>query len=178
MALCCRREGTIYCNQDIKNALPLIMPALREWCLHEERVILNAGAPLMDYETLDARLAGVRQPERLRLLQVDHLRLTSIGLLRRVLPALEIVRPTSVAMTLGYGIYICKSSRHNREVLVHHFVHAAQSERLGGIDHYISTYIQQCLEYGYNAAPLELEAREMTLQILTNTPLTAINYQV
>ena len=164
--------------QDIKNALPLIMPALCEWCLHEEQIILGKGAPLTDYETLDARQAGVREPGRIRLLLVDQLRLTSIGLLRRVLPALEIIRPTSAAMTLGYGIYICKISRHNREVMVHHLVHAAKSEKPGGIDHYISMYIQQCVDHGYNAAPLELEARETTRQILTNTPSTAVNPQV
>ncbi len=166
------------CVQEIKMALPLIMPALREWCLHEEKTILDKGVPLTEYETLDARLAGVRHPDRVRLLLVDRLRLTSIGLLRRVLPALEIIRPTSAAMTLGYGIYVCKSSRHDRGVMVHHFVHSAQSERLAGIDHYISTYIQQCLDFGYNAAPLEIEARETTRQILATTPSVVSNYRV
>ncbi len=166
------------CVQEIRNALPLIMPALRQWCLHEEKVILDKGIPLTDHEILDARLAGVRHPDRVRLLLVDHLRLTSIGLLRRVLPALEIIRPTSAAMTLGYGIYVRKNSRHDREVMVHHFVHAAQSERLAGIDHYISMYIQECLNYGYNAAPLELEARELTRRVLADNPSAADNYLV
>jgi hypothetical protein len=51
--------------------LPLILPLAAKWAAEEENRILFAGVPLNESQLSDARILGVKYPERIRILQVS-----------------------------------------------------------------------------------------------------------
>jgi hypothetical protein len=148
--------------------LATIMPHIQCWFADEQRSILNSGVPLSAAQNQDALLAGVRRPEQIRLQLVDQLRVHGARLMRKLAPDLELIRPNTVAMTFGYGIYLLRKHQEDRAAMVHHFVHVAQMEKLGGVKEYIDRYIRNCISFGYANAPLEIQARAVTARILKN----------
>jgi hypothetical protein len=142
------------------------MPHIQRWFVCEEKFVLHDGVSLTGAQARDARLVGVRNAGRVRLLLVDEIKVHGVGLMRKIAPGLELVRPDSVAMTFGYGIYMRTSHTRDRAALLHHLVHVAQMEELGGSEHYIKRYINDCLQYGYENAPLEIQARYITQEAM------------
>lgn len=57
-----------------------------------------------------------------------------------------------------FGIYIKEAERENQALLEHETVHWQQYQRMGLIKYY-REYFKQLKEYGYDAHPMELEAR-------------------
>lgn len=61
-------------------------------------------------------------------------------------------------LTLGYTILIQTNFKNDRNLLYHELVHVRQYEVYGGHFSFLAEYIYQCLYYGYERCPLELEA--------------------
>ncbi len=138
-----------------------ILPTIHLWARRHEAVILRRGVALTAQEQVTARQAGVRQPERVRLLTVDCVppRLP-IGL--RALAAHWQWGPaTTAGMSLGYGIYLRADQAHRPELLRHELVHTAQYERLG-FRPFLRAYLLECLTVGYPLGALEKEARDLS----------------
>lgn len=106
----------------IELALPGAIAELRE----NEAVALKHGRPLTQAETRDARAAGVRYPERIRIYETRDIPVDDADIA---------VEGEVAALTAIYGIYLHPALRHNparkREVLVHEFVHVWQFETHG-----------------------------------------------
>jgi len=140
-------------------ALQSILPAAAAWVRRRERLVLQQGAPLSDPMIEDARAMGVFQPERIRVLLTDRIELPGYTLLLRASRRRpRLTPPTIGGITFRYAITIRTDSADPRHVLAHECVHTAQYERLGGIRPFLFQYFQECLEFGYAQAPLELEA--------------------
>jgi len=138
--------------------VPLIAPRAGQWVAAHEAAILAAGEFLTANELADARQAGVRQPERIRLQFVGSIPMPDAGVLRGLGKLTGLVSPTTAGITLRYGIYIQQQYRGNRELYVHEFVHVGQYERLGSIEAFLRDYLRECLDPGYPRGPLEQEA--------------------
>jgi hypothetical protein len=63
-----------------------------------------------------------------------------------------------VGLTLGDGVYVCHGHGTVR-LLSHEFRHVYQYEQAGSIGAFLPVYLQQIVTFGYNNAPLEVDAR-------------------
>ena len=151
---------------ELESMFPVVMPHIQRWFVCEESTILRSGVPLNGSQASDARLAGVQNVGRVRVLAVEEIRVHGVGLMQKLAPGLELVRPDSSAMTFGYGIYIRRLYAKDRAVMLHHLVHVAQMEELGGSENYIKRYVNDCLHFGYGKSPLEIQARFITEQAM------------
>ena len=142
------------------------MPAAVEWCMTQETMILQTGVPLDAGEMEIAARLGVREPERVRLLRVPQVPLPNDYLLCAAAQRLGLVSETSLAMTLGYGIFMRDDNWRQRDIIAHELVHVGQFDRLGSLQAYLHQYLTECFMHGYDAAPMEIEAVRRSQEVL------------
>ena len=146
-------------------SLPLLLPVAQAWAEKQELIILEKGQPLTEYQQKDASRAGVRQPGKIRVLQVDVLPQPEHEDMMFIAKRIGLFSLNSVGLTLGYGI--CRSYRYwnDRPTLVHECVHVGQYERLGGIRPFLEVYLRECIDPGYPFGALEREAICVTKEL-------------
>jgi hypothetical protein len=135
-----------------------LLPLAVEWAAEQEQRILHEGVPLSEHEIADAKAVGVRDPERIRLLQVEAIPTPASPMLKAAYDAINFLTAKPRGLTLRYGIFVRADCRQDRHLLLHELVHTAQYERLGGIVAFLRKYLSECATSGYRAAPLEEEA--------------------
>lgn len=141
--------------------LPAATRLAARWAREEERRILQQGAPLTMEQMVDARAAGVRSPERVRVLRTPCVPIPY----PRLAGWAGYAAKDTLGMALGYGIFIQEPFWGNRLLWVHELVHVAQYERLGGLKGFLREYLRECLSMGYGLGPLEREATEVSFWI-------------
>ena len=57
-----------------------------------------------------------------------------------------------------WGIYILPAAMHSQRLIRHEQAHWRQWQRMGTVRYY-ATYLWQIVRYGYENAPMEIEAR-------------------
>jgi len=114
--------------------------------------------PLSEQEMTDAHAVGVREPQRVRLLQMGTAPRPEDPVLRMACDAIEFLTPATRGLALQYGIFIRSDCWRERTLIAHELVHTAQYERLGGILPFLRKYLFECVTIGYPEAPLEQEA--------------------
>ena len=129
-----------------------------KWAEDGQRFIFQYGEPLSEAQQNDARHAGVRKPEEIRLLYVPRVPQPDDGMLKEANDRLQLVTPNTGGMTLQYGIFIRLDCRGDRQLLVHECVHTSQYEQLGSVESFLRKYLEECMKFGYPQAPMELEA--------------------
>ena len=135
-----------------------LLPLATKWAVAVETRILRQGVPLTKESLADARVIGVREPERVRLLALARVPVPKDFTLRTAAAAIQFLTPTTCGLSLRYGIFIRRDCWGDRRLVAHELVHTAQYERLGGIEPFLRQYLYQCLTIGYPEAPLEQEA--------------------
>ncbi len=145
--------------------LELLLPLAAEWAVEQEAKILREGIPLSSVEIDDARAAGVKKPETVRVLPVDEIPAPQHPLLKAAMAGIQLLTGTARGLTFQYGIFIRSDCREDRHVVAHELVHTSQYERLGGILPFLRQYIFDCFTVGYAQAPLEIEADEIARRI-------------
>jgi hypothetical protein len=123
-----------------------VLPIATTWARRQERRILRAGVPLNELQLAEARLVGVAEPERVRVLVVE-----------RVPPRVPLLASSTIGMALGYGIFLRRDFCGSRALLLHELAHTAQYERLG-FRSFLHRYLHECLTCGYPGGALEREA--------------------
>jgi hypothetical protein len=118
-----------------------LLPLACDWAKRQESDVLKHGVRLTPDQTADARLAGVTEPDRIRILVVDRISLPDDEELARAARHAQIITDSSRAVTVGHGIIIRADSWRNRELLFHQLVHVAQCERSGGLEDFVSAYL-------------------------------------
>lgn len=141
----------------LQELLPVLVPKAIEWAHARSGEILNGGAPLTATELQMAAAVGVASPEKVRILMVPSLPLPDDQLLREVALQTGLLRPGMVGLTLGHGIYLCGEYRIER-LIRHECRHVHQYEQAGSIERFMSVYLQQIAEFGYDHAPYEIDA--------------------
>jgi hypothetical protein len=137
-----------------------------EWAHDHEQLILLHGAPLGSQHLADARLAGVKNPSRIRVLIVDRIPLPSNAQLAEVAREKQILTTASRGCAFGYGMIIRADSWGDRELLLHQLVHVAQYERTHNLAACIREYVcERANSPEFTTGPLEEEARRIAREI-------------
>lgn len=137
----------------------VLLPLAARWVRRQEARLLVEGVPLNERQMEIARAVGVREPQRVRARRV--LRVPSVlpagwGWLQPL--ARRLLREVT-GMACGHGVYIRSDVWHDARLWAHELTHVAQYERLA-IRGFVREYLLQCLRAGYDASPLEREARQ------------------
>jgi hypothetical protein len=142
------------------------MPLIVRWAEAAEERILREGDPLSRQSQADALAMGVGRPGKIRLLRVSHVPLPGEPFLGWMAGKLGLPFFSAAGMSLRYGIFVRREFWGDRHLIAHECVHSAQYERLGGFRPFLARYLEECLEHGYAAAPLEREAMLRSQEIL------------
>jgi hypothetical protein len=142
-----------------------LLPLAAEWAVEQEQLILREGVPLNENEMADANLIGVREPTRVRLLQLDSVPTPTNPILKGAAAAIHFLTPETRGLTLRYAIFVRSDCWRDRALIAHELVHTRQYERLGGILPFLRQYLLECITIGYPAGPLEQEAIAVAVQI-------------
>jgi len=137
-----------------------------EWTKEQEDFVLARGSPLSPQHMADARLAGVRDSERVRVLVVDRIPLPEDGELAEAARRTRIINHDTRCTGFGHAIIIRADAWGDRELLLHNLVHIAQCERSGGLEPWISQYLgdrHTCASFTIGS--LEEEARRIAHEI-------------
>ena len=136
-----------------------LLPRAVDWARAQENCILESGVPLNEWEKKVARHLGIMQPDKVRLLSVAQVPLPADAELCAAAAAAGLVSADSIGMALHYGIFIRDDFWREPETVAHELVHTAQCERMGW-ELFLRQYLSECLQVGYDHAPLEQEARD------------------
>jgi hypothetical protein len=143
-----------------------LAPLAYQWAKQQEAYVLKHGAPLAAPQIADARLAGVADPARVRVLVVDRIPLPDDPELAEAARRAQIITDASRGVAIGYGIIIRADSWQNRELLLHQLVHVAQCERSGGLEAFVAEYLgDRRSSPDFSVGSLEEEARGLAREI-------------
>lgn len=145
--------------------LPLGIPVATLWVRYRERIACAKGRKLTPLEMEDARAAGVRFPERVRVLAVPRIVLFENPSLNRWIATIGDAFGPTIGLTVRYGILVKQGWQEDRRLIVHELAHVAQYERLGGIGRFLLRYFRECIRDGYPNSVLEREASSTALRV-------------
>lgn len=143
-----------------------IVPLAYQWAKAQEEFVLAHGIALNPPLLADARLAGVQNCGRIRVLVVDRIPLPENGQLAEVARRARIITEDTRCTGFGHAILIRAEAWGDRELLLHNFVHIAQCERSGGLERWIREYLSNrnsCATF--TVGSLEEEARRIAREI-------------
>ena len=143
---------------DLAAALPGLLPNAIAWAEEHEADALRVGAALSVDEVALARSVGVKHPELVRVCVVADLPLPDDPELRGVALQAGLLEQDMVGLALGYAVFL----RHGHDTprnLSHECRHVFQCEAEGSIAAFLPVYLSQIAEFGYDNAPLEVDAR-------------------
>jgi hypothetical protein len=145
--------------------IKLFLPVVCKWAEAHEKLILASGTPLNEDQQIDAFLAGVKDPTKIKLLRTDQVPFPENPEIKEALIKTGFLNYQTIGLTLRHGIFIKEEHLNNRRLLVHEFAHVMQYERSGSLKNFLSQYLNEYLLYGYPFGPLETEAREIEKRI-------------
>lgn len=138
----------------------LILPQYIDWAGDTEVAGLQLGEPLSAAQLALAAEIGIKQPEKVRLVYVDAVPFPYHNpMLKLVGEATGFIGEGIInnAQVFGYSIYVRKDYQLDTPKLAHELVHVLQIER-ASLEQVITQHFADLLKYGYDNAPLELEA--------------------
>ncbi len=145
-----------------------LLPLAYKWAKAQEELILDRGVRLGQQQIADARLAGVQDCERIRVLVVERIPLPEDPELAAATRLVQIITPSTRCVGFGHAIIIRADAWGDRELLAHNLVHIAQCERSGGLEAWVREYLldrRNCPRF--SVGPLEEEARRRAREICT-----------
>jgi hypothetical protein len=144
-----------------------LAPHASEWAKTQEASILQHGVPLTAVQIADARRAGVREPERVRVLVVSRIPLPDDKELADAARRAQIITDASRGVALGHGIIIRADSWRDRELFLHQLVHVAQCERSGSLEKFVNEYLldRRSGSQNFSRGSLEDEARALAREL-------------
>jgi hypothetical protein len=139
--------------------LPKLLPRALLWAEAQSRnICLLRGEPLVPAGVTLAKTVGVTHPDRIRLWVVPQIPAPEDPDLRRFALEQNLIGPNTHGLTVGYGIFILEGHLSAR-LLSHECRHVHQVEQAGSLTAFLSVYLQQIADHGYEHAPYELDAR-------------------
>jgi hypothetical protein len=145
-----------------------LLPLAYEWAKAQEEFVLAHGIALSPQQVADARVAGVRDCERVRVLIVDRIPLPESGELAEAARRTHIITEDTRCVGFGHAIMIRAEAWGDRELLLHNLVHVAQCERSGGLEPWIRIYLlDRQTSASFTLGALEEEARRRAREICT-----------
>lgn len=148
---------------DLQTVLPQILPHAVAWAEFQSQHVASLGMVLPEELQNVARRVGVQRPSLIRIKLVDRLPLPEEPTLRKAALETGLLGPNMVGLTLGYSILLVQGHDSVR-LISHECRHVHQYEVLGSIEKFLPIYLQQIVEFGYENAPLEVDARTYEIE--------------
>jgi hypothetical protein len=145
-------------NQALATLLPELMPAAIAWAEQSAEDIAKTGFPLNEFGISLGKRVGVIHPERVRLKFVDTIPKPDDSSLRAAIELVGFLGPNTAGLTLGHSIYI-RNGTDSIRLVSHELRHVYQYECAGSIALFLPLYLEQIVQYGYENAPYEVDAR-------------------
>jgi hypothetical protein len=143
-----------------------LLPFAYQWAKAQEDYVFAHGTPLSSQHLADARLAGVQDCERIRILVIDRIPLPEGGELAEAARRARIITEDTRCVGFGHAIMIRAEAWGDRELLLHNLVHIAQCERSGGLEPWVRQYlIDRQNSAVFSVGSLEDEARRLAREI-------------
>lgn len=143
---------------NLPQPFPTLLTAAAAWIDRLEQQALTHGRPLKPHELTLARHTGVREAQRIRLLELDDFPQPADPALCAAAKAYGLLSERTCGVTAGHGILVRRGMTDTR-VLSHECRHVQQYEVAGSTLAFLTEYLGQIVEYGYWEAPLEQDAR-------------------
>lgn len=143
---------------DLASQLPLILPLASEWAEQRSAEIQKLGHRLNSDSIELAKKVGVQNPENIKIMEAASLPFPQNSILKQAAVSTGLLGPDMAGFTLGYSIYIRRGHLSSR-LLSHEFRHVHQYEQYGSISAFLSKYLSQIVTFGYQSAPMEVDAR-------------------
>lgn len=143
-----------------------LLPRAYQWAKAQEELILARGVPLGPQQIADARLVGVQDCDRVRVLVVDRIPFPDDPELAAATRVVHIITDSTRCVGFGHAIIIRADAWNDRELLAHNLVHIAQCERSGGLEAWVPKYLldrRNCPKF--TVGPLEEEARRRAREV-------------
>lgn len=153
----------------LHDLLPQLMPLIIDWVREQEEHVLLNGQELSESESEIAARVGVTHPDKVRVLIADQVPVPENSMLSYMCEYTGLLGPDTIGLTVNYGIYVRRDHAASLELLAHECRHVAQYEEHGSIASFLGTYLTEILEYGYEAAPLEVDANLKAWEALKGT---------
>ena len=141
------------------NDLLTILPLAVDWVETFSEKIYTEGRALTQEEQQLARGAGVSDPAKIRVWFFKKFPYPTNPVLKMAIETTGLLGPSMLGLTLGHSICILEGQLTSR-LLSHECRHVHQYEKFGSIAAFLSCYLRQVIEYGYDNAPLEEDARK------------------
>ena len=142
-----------------------LIPEATKWVEKQESFILSNGVPLTEKQSRIASKIGIKNIDKIRLLQVESIPEPEDSVLNEASKAIGFISGNTLGITYRYGIYIRQDFWNNESLIIHELTHTLQYERLGGIADFLNQYIKECIYYGYDKSPLEIEAKTIEAKL-------------
>lgn len=142
-----------------------LIPKASTWVEKQEAIILANGVPLTEKQISIASKIGIKNIDKIRLLQVELIPEPEDSILNEASKSIGFILGDTLGITYRYGIYIRHDFWENERLIMHELTHTLQYERLGGITEFLNQYIKECIYYGYEKSPLEIEAKTMETKL-------------
>jgi len=146
-------------NAALAAQLPLLAPRAVAWARHLAQGAEREGAPLTPELQALARRAGVRAPERVRIVVLDEIPLPEEPLLKAAALKVGLSSSDAAGMTLGPAVFLRRGYEKDIRVLSHELRHVAQYEACGGIAGFLAVHLADLVAFGYEDSPFEVDAR-------------------
>lgn len=150
---------------EVKTKQERIAPLALQWLNDIEAELLPNGRGLSESEMSMAQTAGVKHPDRVRILVQSRFPLPDEEPLRTEAMKFGFGNNAEGARTMGYVIMLKEKYAREHWILAHELVHVAQQERMGR-DAFIRRLIAELELMGYRRAPLELEANKLAMEFM------------
>ncbi|GEA11111.1 hypothetical protein [Alteromonas sp. KUL49] len=138
----------------------VLLPQYIEWAHDTERNGLEIGIPLTERELHLATEIGILHPEKVRIVYVSEVPFPYENTVLKIFgEAVGLIGEGIVnnAQVFGYSIYVRNGFELDKPKLAHELVHVLQIER-STLDQVVTQHFFDMAEYGYDNAPLEVEA--------------------
>ena len=142
-----------------------LIPKASIWVEEQEAFILANGVPLTEKQRSIASKIGIKNTGKIRLLQVEFIPEPEDFILNKASKSIGFISGDTLGITYRYGIYMRDDFWENESLIIHELTHTLQYERLGGIAEFLNQYIKECIYYGYDKSPLEIEAKTMETKL-------------
>lgn len=138
----------------------VLLPQYIDWAHETEAKGRAIGTPLSSRQLLLAAEIGIEKPELVKIVYVDEVPFPRENFALKTLgEALGFIGEGIVnnAQVFGYSIYVRKGYKLDKPKLAHELVHVLQIER-SDLASVVTQHFSDLAKYGYNNAPLEVEA--------------------
>jgi hypothetical protein len=146
-------------NAALAAQLPVLAPRAVAWAQGMAQSAAREGIALTPPQQAMARRAGVREPERVRIVVLDEIPLPEEPLLKAAALKVGLSSSEAAGMTLGSAVFLRRGYEKDIRVLSHELRHVAQYEACGGIAGFLAVHLADLVAFGYDDSPFEVDAR-------------------